>query len=182
MRRAGLVLSIIGAVILLVSVIGGVALALAGFGTVRDQADSAVPIIGSGQVTVEEGDRIQLYAPEDQMAPACTVMTEANAPATAGITQSSSFSSGGETWESFYEFQATSSGVYTVECDSDSPVVAAPPVSLGGIFGGLGGIALGVLGGGFGLLMLILGLILFFVGRSRMNRADAASAEAAPMA
>lgn len=72
---------------------------------------------------------------------------------------------GSESWESFDGFTATADGTYTITCAGGTEVLAAPPVSVGGILAGVCGIFLGVGGGVLGVLLLVVGLILFFVGR-----------------
>ncbi|WP_246007638.1 hypothetical protein [Gordonia oryzae] len=67
---------------------------------------------------------------------------------------------------SFAQYSITSSGVYTLDC-GDSSIVGAPPVSVGGLFSGIGGILLSVFGGGFGLAVAITGLVLWLIGRRR---------------
>src|SRR5699024_5563188 len=69
---------------------------------------------------------------------------------------------GETTWVSVDSFTAEQAGDYEVTCD-DAPVAVGPPVSIGGIFAGLGGILLAVLGGALGFLLLLLGVILLIV-------------------
>lgn len=126
---------------------------------------------GTAAITLEAGEAVQLYVPTGQMPPAC-----AAAPADRmgpGPSQTSTVTVDGSEWESFDGFTATTDGQYEITCNGTTEVLVSPPVSIGGILAGVGGILLGVLGGGLGLL-LVAGLILFFVGRSQATTATAA--------
>lgn len=173
MRRWGRILSILGGALLALSVIGGIILAVSGFGNVTGDASESQVFSGTTTITVEQGHVIQLYAEEGRPAPVCEVVGSDGLQPTVGTQQSSSITQDGISWESFDSFASSSTQDYTITCDpTTSQVMVAPPVSIGSIFAGLGGILLGVLGGGLGLLLLVLGLILFFVGRSRGRQAD----------
>ena len=53
---------------------------------------------------------------------------------------------------------------------ADAQVTVAPPIAVGQIVGGVGGVLIAVFGGlGFGLLT-VLGLILWLVGRSTLRK------------
>lgn len=172
MRKWGKILAIVGAIMLVVCVVVGVILAVTGIGRAAGTADKGTTFTGSTSVTLEAGQKVQLYAPDDAATPMCEV-TPADKVGDAPV-QSSEVTSGGVTWESFDGFTATEAGSYQITCDGTTQVLAAPPVSIGGIFAGVGGILLGVLGGGLGLLMLIVGLVLFFIGRGKAKQAGAA--------
>lgn len=165
-RKAGKILTIIGGIILLLSIIAGVVLAVMGFGKLGSDQGRYQVLAGSGVVSLESGDQVQLYAPEGQAAPMCEVMSPSGATPGGAPSTSSSTTYEGQQWQSFAGFTAEEEGDYAIACDSDQ-VLVGPPISIGGIFGGVGGILLGVLGGGFGLLLLLIGVILLVLGRNK---------------
>ncbi len=158
--KAPKILIIIGSVILGLSVIIGVVLAIIGFtGAASSMNELEVLDSGSGTITAEEGESLQIYAEEGAAIPSC----EIDGPAVgAGTSQSSTIGDGGTTWVSVDSFTAEQAGEYEITCD-DGPVAVGPPVSIGGIFAGLGGILLAVFGGALGFLLLLLGVILLIV-------------------
>lgn len=172
LRRWGKILSILGGVILLLSLIVGVILAVTGLGGAVESAEEAVRFTDTTSITLEADEAVQLYRPVGETPPAC-----AAAPADSvgpGPSLTSAITVDGVKWESFDGFTATADGQYEITCDGTTEVLVTPPVSIGGIFAGIGGVLLGIFGGGLGLLLLILGLILFFVGRSQATTASAA--------
>lgn len=171
MRRTGKIMSIIGGIILALSLIVGIILAVSGFGKVSSAMKDVTVFSGQTTVTVSADTAVQLYAKEGETAPRCTVTDPQKAEVAMATNQSSEISKDGTKWKSFDGFTANKAGAYTVSCDGDTEVMVGPPVSIGGILGGLGGILLGVLGGGLGLLLLVVGLILYFVGRSKAKAA-----------
>jgi hypothetical protein len=158
------VLIILGSVILGLSVVIGVVVAVIGFGGVASGAAKfEVLESGSGTITAEADEVVQLYAEEGVPAPQCTV----DGPAVGeGTIQTSTFADGERSWESFDSFTAEQAGDYAIDC-GDTPVMVGPPISIGGIFAGLGGIFLAIGGGALGFLLLLIGVILVIVRRSR---------------
>ncbi|GAB2539578.1 hypothetical protein [Brachybacterium huguangmaarense] len=170
LRRWGKILSILGGIILLLSVVIGVIMSVTGFGKALSVEEEGTVFTGSTSVTVEAGQEVQLYVHEGETPPSCTVEPAAD------ITDSSmtyTVSNGDVSWVSFQGFTAAKAGTYTIDCAGDTEVLAGPPVSVGGILSAIGGIFLGILGGGLGALLLVLGLILYFVGRSKAKNAAA---------
>ncbi|HEX7353166.1 hypothetical protein [Brachybacterium sp.] len=162
--KAPKILIILGSVILALSLIIGVVLAVIGFGGVASgAAQFEVFDSGSGTVSAEAGDSLQLYAPEDEPAPQCMI----DGPSVGeGTSQSSEFGDGETQWVSFDSFTAEEAGDYQIQC-GDTPVMVGPPISIGGIFAGLGGILLAVLGGALGLLLLAIGVVLVILRKRR---------------
>lgn len=162
--KAPTVLLIIGALILVLSVVAGVVLAVVGFGGVASDASKyEIFESGSGTVTAAPGDTLQLYAEEGVPVPECTI----DGPAVgSGTIQTSGFGLEGREWSSFDSFTAEEAGTYDIQC-GDTPVMVGPPVSIGGIFAGLGGILLAVGGGALGLLLLAIGAILLILRKRR---------------
>lgn len=158
--KAPKILIILGSVILALSVVIGVVLAIIGFGgTVSGMNELEVFESGSGTVTAEAGESLQIYAEEGAPVPSCTI----DGPAVgAGTGQSSTMNDGENSWVSVDSFTAEEAGEYEVSC-GDTPIAVGPPVSIGGIFAGLGGIALAVFGGALGFLLLVIGVILLIM-------------------
>ena len=162
--KAPTILLIIGGIILVLGVGIGVVMAVAGIGGAMDTIDELeVHDSGSGTLTAEAGQTYQLYALQDGPTPSCAVDGPAVGP---GTFQSSTITTRGSSWISVDSFTAQEAGQYSFDC-SEGPVAVGPPVSIGGIFTGVGGILIAVLGGALGLGLMILGLILLLVQRSR---------------
>lgn len=162
--KAPKILIIIGSVTLALSVILGIVLAVVGLGDVAGGADDLEQFpSGAGTVVAEEGDSLQIYVPEGFPPPTCDVAGPAVGE---GTSQSSTVGAGGTTWVSVHSFTAEAAGEYSVDC-GDLPIAVGPPVSILGIFAGVGGILLGLGGGFFGFVLLALGVILLLVRRSK---------------
>ncbi|ASK65292.1 hypothetical protein CFK39_04975 [Brachybacterium avium] len=158
--KAPKVLIVLGSVILALSVIIGVVLAVIGFGgTVSGMNELEVFDSGNGTVTAEAGESLQIYAEEGAAVPSCTIDGPAVGP---GTGQSSTMGDGEHSWVSVDSFTAEEAGDYEVSC-TEAPIAVGPPVSIGGIFAGLGGIALAIFGGALGLLLLVIGVVLLIV-------------------
>lgn len=158
--KAPKILIILGSVILVLSVIIGVVLAVVGFGGLASGASELeVFESGSGTVSAEAGESLQIYVEEGAPVPSCTIDGPAVAP---GTSQTSSRGTGEVTWVSVDSFTADEAGEYAVSC-GDTPIAVGPPVSIGAIFTGLGGILLAIGGGALGLLLLVIGVILVLV-------------------
>lgn len=165
MGKAPKILMIVGGVILALSLIAGTALTVFGVGsTAGGINDIEIFEGGSGVITVEQSDVIQLYAEDGTVPPDCQVTGPAPDAVGEGTIQTSSTTVDGRTWSSFGSFTANVSGAYAIDCGGTA-VAAGPPVSIGGILGAIGGILLGLGGGFLGFVILLLGLILWLVGR-----------------
>lgn len=162
--RAPKILIVIGSVVLALSVIIGIVLAVVGIGDVAGGADDLEQFpSGAGTVVAEEGDSLQIYVPEGFPPPTCDVVGPAVGE---GTSQSSTMTSGGTTWVSVHSFTAEAAGEYGIDCGG-LPIAVGPPVSILGIFAGIGGILLALGGGFLGFVLLALGVILLLVRRSR---------------
>ncbi|WP_193106470.1 hypothetical protein [Brachybacterium sp. FME24] len=163
------ILLIVGGIILLISVIAGIVLAAIGItSTVGGVNDIEVFDSGSGSITAEEGDVLQFYVEEGTQVPTCDITAPSQEAIGEGTAQTSSTSLDGKNWESFDSITANEAGEYTVDC-AGTPVAVGPPVSIGGIFGAVGGILLGLGGGFLGFVLLATGVILLIV-RKRSAR------------
>lgn len=165
--KAPAILMIIGGIILAISLIIGTVITVVGLrATIGGVGDIQVFSEGSGSITADEGDVIQLYAETDTAPPVCEVHAPGPDSVGQGTSQSSSTTLEGRSWSSFDSFTANDAGSYEIDCGG-TPVAVGPPVSIGGIFGTVGGILLGIGGGFIGFVLLLIGLILWFLGRRR---------------
>lgn len=132
--KAPKILIILGSVILALSVVIGVALAIVGFsGAVSTLDELEVFDSGSGTVTAEAGDSLQVYAEEGAPTPSCTV----DGPAVGeGTSQDSNAGTNEATWVSVDSFTAEEAGSTRSPAirapspwDRPSPSVASSPVS-----------------------------------------------------
>jgi len=162
--KAPKILIILGSVILALSLIIGVVMAVIGFGgAVSGLDDLEVFDSGSGTVTAQAGDSLQVYAEEGAPVPSCTI----DGPAVGeGTSQNSTAGTNEATWVSVDSFTAEQAGEYQISCDQ-GPIAVDPPISIGGIFAGLGGILLAVFGGALGLLLLAIGVILVLLRKRK---------------
>lgn len=156
---AGRILIVTGIVIALLSVLLGAVLAVLGF---RDLfgglAQNEVLPGGQGVITLEAGEQRSLYTQEGTPAPECTVLDPTGSEPAEGGIRSSTVTVDGASWVSFENFRATSAGEYEISCSTT--VLVGPPVSIGGIFAGVGGIVAAGTGGGLGVLLIIIGAVL----------------------
>ncbi|MCP3427058.1 hypothetical protein NBM05_13820 [Rothia sp. AR01] len=172
MKRVGGILAIVGGALLVVSVVAAVIMAVTGIGGAVSEAQNSTRVDGSGSVEIQADEQMQVYIRDGAGAPMCNISGPAGASIEEGTPQESSFTSDGTTWTSYTSFTVSESGTYDMVC-SGGEVMVGPPVSVSGIATGVGGILIGVFGGGLGFILLVVGLVLFFVGRSRERAARA---------
>lgn len=158
--KAPKILIILGSAILALSLIVGIVLAVIGLGGAFSTADELeVFDSGSGTITAEAGESLQVYGAEGASYPLCEIDGPSAGP---GTIQTSTITSGGTDWYSVESFTAEEAGDYTITCD-EGPVAVGPPVSMGAIFAGVGGIFLAIGGGALGLLLLAIGVVLVII-------------------
>ena len=161
--KVPMVLIILGIVILALSVIGGIVMAVLGF----TGASSDLEVIsGTGSVEAEADDVLQLYAKEGETGAMCSVTGPSPSALGEGTDQTSTITQDGITWISVDSFTAKETGTYEFDCAGDE-VAVGPPVSGGAIVAGIGGIFLAIAGGAVGLLLVVTGVIILLVRRSR---------------
>ncbi|PWH06633.1 hypothetical protein DEO23_06710 [Brachybacterium endophyticum] len=174
MKKAGLILLIlgiigfvIGVVVLVVSIIGVV-------GVAKKVADESTTFTGTTTLQLEAGKDMQAYKVQGESTPSCIIVgADGTEPETGTISASSSTPADGQQWESFGSFTAKTTQEYSITCDGDQEVMVAPPLSVGGILGGVGGIVASVFVGVVGFLLVVTGVVLLIVGRNRMKKAAA---------
>jgi hypothetical protein len=173
MRKGGKILLVIGLIVLVVSVVAGVILAVVNIGGAAKTVGELETFSGSTEYSAEAGEEFQLYYQTGNSIPMCEVVgADGSEPQPGGIS-TSTIGDGDESWTSFDSYKASSAQTYTITCDSDSDAELAvgPPLSVAGIFAGVGGILLAAFGGGFGFVLAVVGLILLLVGRSKAKAA-----------
>lgn len=158
--KAPKILFILGGVILVLSVVIGAVIAYVGLsGAVSTVEELEVFESGSGTVTAEAGDSLQVYAEQGAPTPSCTI----DGPAVGeGTSQNSTAGTNEDVWVTVDSFTAEQAGEYEITCDQ-GPIAVGPPISVGGIFAGLGGIFLAIGGGGLGVLLLLIGVVVLFM-------------------
>lgn len=163
--RAPKILMIIGGAILVLSVIIGVIITVLGIVSITGGDFEEFPS-GNGTFTAEQGDVVQLYAEEGTPAPTCTLYTPDGTEPEPGTDQTSSRTTEGTTWDSFDSVTAPATGEYEIDCVGTA-VAVGPPVSIGGIFGTVGGILFAVGGGFLGFVLLAVGIVLWLLNRQK---------------
>ncbi|APX32832.1 hypothetical protein BH708_08990 [Brachybacterium sp. P6-10-X1] len=163
--KAPVILIVLGGVILAVSVIAGIVITVIGISSAAGGiSDIEVLDSGSGTVTAEEGDLLQFYAKAGTPMPSCQVVGPSDGALSDGPNRTSSTTIDGTQWESFDIAEVKESGEFEIDCGG-TPVAVGPPVSIGGIFGAVGGVLLGVGGGFVGFVLLAIGVILLIMRR-----------------
>lgn len=169
MRRAGAVMFWIGLVVCVVSLVVGFALGgrlVDRLGTVS--SDAAPMVDGTATVELAEGERRGVYerTTGESSSPQCTV--EGPDGADPGFSEGFGFvlPTGQSSLAYVGDFQAPVAGSYTVSCTGGTTVLG-PSLDLGSLGSGLLGVVGGILGFLFGAFLVLLGGILWLVGRSR---------------
>lgn len=171
LRVSGMIMTIVGAVIMIGSVVIGSLMADSGIGGEIDKVRDAVIVPGAGSVELEGNSQYQIFREVGAPMPTCAVLDPNGATASDSHARPGSITTGGRSWTSVEGFRTSVAGAYSVDCGGDEVLVAAP-MSVGGIFAGLGGILLAIFGGIAGGCLLVVGLILYFAGRSKGRRAQ----------
>lgn len=155
MRRWGKILTLLGVLILVLSVTVGVVMAIAGIGNVADKAFEVNP---TAEQYYDAGDEFQLFSSSTNGVPACEITGPA--ALASGTNSTTEFTFDGSGVESFDSFEVVESGTYSFQCDS--PAVVAS-IDASGILSGVGGVLLAVVGGGFGGLLALVGIVLWII-------------------
>lgn len=168
MPLIGKILTFVGAGILVLTIIGGIVMTIAGASSLSGFSDEAIRVNGTTNQFFEAESEWQVYVPEDSGFTSCTITGPT--PVSKGTNQTSSYSFDGRTYESIDGFSVREAGTYSITCNQPD-VIIAPPLSAGGVFSTVGGILIAVFGGLLGVGLTILGIILWIVGRKRAQQA-----------
>ena len=165
--KLGPILAAVGAVMLVAGVVLGISVGRS-FMQIIPSASQSTPVMGETFVTVTGGDSLVLYAPSGIM-PVCDIIGPTEAVPNIDLGGSSyQFSVNNVNYESMARIGGPGEpeGEYTVSCDQ-SGLLIAPPLDVGDIVGSVGGL-LGVIAlGGIGFTLLVVGLIVWLLGRRR---------------
>lgn len=166
-KKGPIILSVLGALMLLGSIAVGVILIAVGGMSIAGNHNGLQRIPGtSGSFEATADEELFLYTLNGEQV-SCHVtgpgqITDGDSSMTNSITRD------GQEWVSIDSFVVDTTGTYDISCE-DGPVAIGPPVSVGGIFGTLGGALIIMFGGAFGALLLFVGLLWFFLARRRVR-------------
>ncbi|MEV0393235.1 hypothetical protein [Polymorphospora rubra] len=176
--RTGAIIALILGAILTISgpVLGVLVGSLALVPSALSYADSTTRLAPTGTVELDPGKSVFLLAPVADLEHAdhqtCRAHTGNGVEATVTYEPASALNTlvSGTRYESFGRVTATARGEYTITCEADVDVVAAPPFHLFEVFGPLarwtaGGIALSLIG-----VIGMIGVIVGIVGISRARQ------------
>lgn len=126
---------------------------------------------GSTSVSMEEGELRTIYGASEQDTDSATC--EVTDPDGQAVSVQPATNFGDFEDVSPMEvgsFESTSAGVYQVECTGGATLMG-PAVDLGALTSGIVGTLAGLLGVGLGGLLLVIGAVLWFIGRSKAKKA-----------
>lgn len=176
MKTAGIWLTVIGALVLLATVVGGTIAGVIGISNASPDPDRIEEIGGPTTVEVAADEDRLLYIDEGAVEPLCSLTAaDGTVHELTLFGQYSSFPHEGRDLTSFASLTEARPGpdpvpgTYALECDS-TDVVLAPPVGVGSIFTGALGIIIAVFGGFCGLVLVVLGIVLWAVGAKKTKR------------
>lgn len=188
LRTVGWVLTVLGAVVLLVAGIGGGVAAYGGFKDTAETFQHQTHVDPSAEVTLGAGDEYQLFyhagtvsdngtttavSPAHGGTPAqCTVKDLNGESVDLADSDSTTVTAGSTSWQSFSSWTAGDAGRYQISCDHDG-VLAAPALKAESIVTGVVGALVAVFGGLGGVSLLIAGIVCWVIG-SRRERERAA--------
>lgn len=180
MKRIGAVLFWVGLVITIVSVAVAIFSGIRAVDTVTTAVDKAAPMPnGSATVQLQEGDKRTIYEQasyEDSAQGTSSAVCEVSDPDGNAVDLSTSTDLSGSDGDvsvvGVGSFEASQTGAYQVECTGATTLIG-PSLDFGELGSGALGVLGGILGAGLGLLLLVLGAVLWFVGRSRAKKAAA---------
>lgn len=170
MKKTGAVFAIVGGIILVLSLVGGLLLLGSSVSEAMEQQEQGTEIQGSGTAQLETDHSYTVYRKESAPAPSCQISGPGSVNTGSGQSDDPGYTdSDGEEWVPVDTIEVTQAGKYRVVCDSSDSILIVQPLSAGTLLNA--GFAMLILlgGGSLGFILLVLGLILFFVGRSRQR-------------
>lgn len=182
LRIVGRVLTVLGAIVLLLAGVGGGVTAYGGLKA------SAAPLLHQthvdprAEVTLAAGDEYQLFypagtTPDDGATTTvssargwtpteCTVTDPNGEAVDLADSTSTTVAADPTSWQSFASWTARDAGRYTISCDHDG-LMAAPAFTSKNIVTGVVGVLVAVLGGIAGLVLLVAGIVCWAIGARR---------------
>ncbi len=172
MKRIGAILFWVGLVIAIAGITATAIFGVRAGQSLADSLDEAAPMSGgSTTVTMAENEQRTILGTNSQEAEAaeCTVV----GPSEEGIPVSpaSEFLEVDDTpVTAVGTFESTTAGEYRVECIGGLTSIS-PALDIDTVGSGVIGVVGGVLGVGLGGLLLVIGAVLWFIGRSKAKKA-----------
>lgn len=178
LRKAGKILLIVGAIIVVIALAVGIALTAVGAKSYDDADTDSTIFVGATTLDLEAGTTYQVYVHDDAEEATCTATAADGSTSEPGTAD-------GATFDDSYDYSWKSASAFTVPADGSYEVACTPAeqeVEVGtepgsdartGALTALGGVAVLAAGTPLGILLLIIGLVLFLVGRSRAKAAQA---------
>lgn len=179
MKRIGAILFWVGLVITIASVAVTIFSGLRAFDTLSSGVDGAGPMPnGSATVDMGEGELRTIF--EDTSSGAASAVCEVSGPEgnmvplesaqDFGAAEDFGGTSDGVSYAEVGSFESTQAGQYQVDCSGGTTLIG-PSIDIDELGSGALGVVGGILGVGLGLLLLVIGAVLWFVGRSRAKKA-----------
>ncbi|MGB3257031.1 MAG: hypothetical protein WBA72_03485 [Ornithinimicrobium sp.] len=176
MKRFGAILFWLGLVITII----GVAVSIFGgsraFNAVSSVVDDATIMpAGAATVQMDEGETRTIFEQTDgaQATAVCQVSGPSGEAVPLDASSGLSGTLGDVSYAEVGTFEATQAGTYQVQCTGGGTTLLSPAVDFGTVGSGALGLIGGILGVGLGLLLLLIGAVLWFIGRSRAKKAAA---------
>ncbi len=162
----GLVITIIGVA---VSVFGG-SRAFNAVSSVVDDATVMPP--GGAAVQMDEGETRTIFEQTDseQATAVCQVSGPNGEQVPLDASSGLSGSLGDISYAEVGDFAAAQGGTYQVQCEGGGTTLISPAVDFGTVGTGALGLIGGILGVGLGLLLMLIGAVLWFIGRSKAKK------------
>ena len=174
MKRWGGVVFWIGVLLLVAGAVAAVWGGTRAFGSVASAVESASSMPGgTGTIELDEGAQATVYQETSSVEPSAVCQAVGPGGERLRLTRSTetSGSLGDTSYVNVGSFQASRSGTYTVTCTGGQTVLG-PSLDFDALGGGTVVLVLGLVGAGFGFLLVVIGAILWFVGRSRAANPD----------
>jgi hypothetical protein len=178
MKRWGAVVFWVGVVVLVVGVAAAVWGGTRAITSVTSAVESASSMPGGrGSIELESTEEATVYQKTSSVDP--TAVCQVVGPAGNRLALTRSTETRGSLGDSSYvnvgSFEARQAGTYRVTCTGGETVLG-PSLDFGALGGGTVGIVLGLLAAAGGFVFVIVGAVLWFVGRSRAAGATGSGA------
>ncbi len=176
MKRFGAILFWLGLVITII----GVAVSIFGgsraFNAVTDVVDDAAVMPGgTATVQMEVGEQRSIIEQTDSTVATavCQVTGPGGEDIPLNVTSGMSGSLADTSYVEVGDFEAAETGAHEVQCVGGGTTLISPAIDFGTLGTGALGLIGGILGVGLGLLLMLIGAILWFIGRSKAKNAAA---------
>ena len=172
MVKWGIGLSIVGAVVLVVSIIGGIIAGVGIAGAVSAFDDEQqYGANETASVELSAGDERGVWAVTQGVDSAfvqCSLSPQGDQASVDGVDSDITVTSGSSTYTKIGHINIQQDGTYSISCDS--PFIVSEKTGIDEAVGSGIGLAAAIFGGIGGALLLVLGLILWLVGRQKKRQ------------